>query len=169
MSAQHVFYLIVRYSARCRYVTTWTNMCTVRLESEISGTWNPGWHKQKSFMSYWPDLPCFSVRSRISQTFFPRILFPWLYFQRLFSGDFPSQIHIYGAVLVVYLFARLGCGSMQYKWRNFTCLCHNPEWRTSLESILSFWLGEARTDSVMTNQKLRFILDWPSFWIVTPM
>ena len=29
-------------AVRSRYVTTWTNMCTVQLESEISDTWNPG-------------------------------------------------------------------------------------------------------------------------------
>ena len=50
---------------------TWTNMCTVRLESEISGTWNPSRHKQKSYISYctnlslWDDRSLFNLGYRI--------------------------------------------------------------------------------------------------------
>ena len=42
---------------------TWPNMCTLHLESEISGTWNQDRQKKKSFVSYCTDLPSFPVRS----------------------------------------------------------------------------------------------------------
>ena len=51
-----------RLPAAGRYVTIWSIMCTVRLESETSGTWIPGRHKQNMFMPYCTDFPCFSVR-----------------------------------------------------------------------------------------------------------
>ena len=63
---RHSMYLFDRPTSLpvARTCTTWTNMCTVRLESEISGTWNPGRHKQKSFISNCTKFSSFPVRSQ---------------------------------------------------------------------------------------------------------
>ena len=56
------FFLPSAYLTRVRYVTTWTNLCTVRLEPEISGTYNPGRYKYKSIIPYCTHLVSFPVR-----------------------------------------------------------------------------------------------------------